>query len=355
MSSVTSRTSDYKLYNTTFRVTYGDITRLPAEVLVSSDDNFLSMGGGVSYAILKAGGEVIQKDARKHVPLKIGDVVVTSAGELPAKYIFHAVTIDYTNMVYPSEDSIRAASLKCMRLADVLGIRTIAFAALGTGVGGFPFQLAAEAMTRTIADYLIGETHIELVVLTLFARERVRESDLNLFYERAVAQASVYTQSKRLNSLMAELKVVVDNMGMSSLSERIVELQTELTQAQNILAEESTSLERLEQIHDHSEISEISKKVISVSSQVGDTVVAGWVDSNIHSEVLQTKLGGLQTQLNIQISNLNRFEIEKAKYGGIGIPPRLETAIEDLKKEISETEIRIKEIRTQLIALHQQK
>jgi O-acetyl-ADP-ribose deacetylase (regulator of RNase III) len=350
MNTVTQRTADYRLNNTTFRVTYGDITQQKVDAIVSSDDNFLSMGGGVSEAILKAGGEVIREEARKHVPMNIGDVAVTSAGKLPAKYLFHAVTIDYTNMIYPSEESIQAATFKCMQLADTLKVCTIAFPALGTGVGGFPFQLAAEVMTRTIADYLIGETRIELVILTLFAREMVKESDLNLFYERAVARASVYTQSKRLNSLVAELKGIVDNMNKPSLSKRIAELETELTYAQSIFAEKQTSLEHLEQIYDKSGMGEVSKEIISMSSEVQNTAV--WADKQLESEVLRTKSIGLLTQLNIQTSHLNRFEIEKAKYGGIGVPPRLETAIQEMKKEISETEARIGEVRARLVSLH---
>src|SRR5260370_37682484 len=190
------RTADYKINNTTFRVAYGDIAQLTADALVSSDDNYLSMGGGVSASLLRAAGEVIQIEARKHVPLFIGDVAVTSAGNLPAKYIFHAVTIDYTKLVYTSEVSVHAATLKCMQLADTLGDRLIAFPALVTGIANFPFQLAAEVMTRTIATYLTCDTRIELLTLTLFARERVCNSDLNLFYERAVGLASISTQSK---------------------------------------------------------------------------------------------------------------------------------------------------------------
>src|SRR4051812_5590825 len=103
MDQMVRRTADYKINKTTFRVAYGDITKLVADALVSSDDNYLTMGGGVSDAILRAGGEEIRQQALKHVPLKIGDVAVTSAGKLPAKYIFHAVTIDYDHMLDPRE------------------------------------------------------------------------------------------------------------------------------------------------------------------------------------------------------------------------------------------------------------
>ncbi len=344
-----NRTTDYKISKSTFQVKYGDITRLTADVLVSSDDNYLSMGGGVSAALLRAGGEVIATEARKHVPLKIGDVAVTSAGKLSAKYVFHAVTIDLTSMIYASEETIQAATLKCMQLADTLGARTIAFPALGTGVAGFPFHLAAEVMTRAIADYLGGETSISQVTITLFAREHVREIDMNVFYERAVALASLSTQSKRLNTLLSELARITGQMNKPSLSKRVVDLQAELEQAQGILGEKAGNLERLEEIQDRSKMTEISRQTIIVSSEAQSATV--WADKQLEAEVIRTKLTGLLTQLNIQTSNLNRFQIEKAKYGGQLVPPRLESAIEDTNSEIAETEACIKEARTQLTQL----
>jgi O-acetyl-ADP-ribose deacetylase (regulator of RNase III) len=344
-----ARTADYKINNATFRVNYGDITRLTADALVSSDDNYLSMGGGVSAALLEAGGEVIVIEARKHIPLKIGEVAVTSAGKLAAKYIFHVATIDYTNMIFASEETIRTATFRCMQLADALGVRLIAFPALGTGVANFPFQLAAEVMTRTIADYLMGETRIELVTITLFARQGVREIDLNLFYERAVALASLSTQSKRLNTLMNELAKIVGQMNKPSLSKRVADLQVELERAQGVLAEKAENLERLEEIQDQSKMTEISRQAIIVSSEAQDATV--WADKQLEAEVLRTKLNGLLTLLNIQTSQLNRFQIEKAKYGGQLVPPRLEIAIDEMNIDIAKTEAQTKEVRNQLIQL----
>jgi O-acetyl-ADP-ribose deacetylase (regulator of RNase III) len=72
---------------------FGDITASNADVVVSSDDSDLSMGGGVSAAILRAAGEQIRLDISKRTPAKLGDLILTSAGAMRAKYIFHAVTI----------------------------------------------------------------------------------------------------------------------------------------------------------------------------------------------------------------------------------------------------------------------
>jgi O-acetyl-ADP-ribose deacetylase (regulator of RNase III) len=328
---------------------YGDITELAADALVSSDDNYLTMGGGVSSALSRAGGDIIRQEARKHLPLKIGDVVVTSAGQLKAKYIFHAVTIDYDNMIYANEQSVQSATLRCMQLADTLGVRLIGLPAIGTGVAHFPFQLAAEVITRTIADYLQGNTKIEFVTIVLFARELVTESALNVFYERAVSLASLSTQSRRLVSLMSELNTIVGQMNIPTLSKQMSQLQAELEKAQNILAARGGSVENMQELQDRSGLAEISEDVVVLSAEAHERIV--WEDRQLEANVLRTKLGGLLTQLNIQISNLNKYEIEKAKYGGIGVPPRLDNAIDEAGKEITETEKKVRNVRLQLVTL----
>ncbi len=349
MSATNKRQADYKLNNSIFRVTYGDITKVQADALVSSDDGHLTMGGGVSLALLQAGGQTIYDEGRKHIPLNLGDVAVTSAGQLPAKYIFHAVTIDFGDMSGPTEQSIRAATLKSLQLADTLGVRSIAFPALGTGTARFPFQLAAEVMTRTIAEYLLGDTQVELVIITLLAVEWASESDINVFYERAVALASISTQSQRLDNLLAELESIVSKMNLPALSERVLDLQNDLKHAQKALTEHPDTLERLEQIQEQSGISEISKQVVEVSSATQESTL--WTDRELEAKVLRTKLNGILTQLNIQIGHRNRFEIEKAKYGGVGVPPRLETAIEEINEEIAGLELQEKDVREQLVKL----
>lgn len=343
------RTTDYSINDTIFRVTYGSITEIEADALVSSDDNHLTMGGGVSRAILRAGGGTIQQEARKHIPLKIGEVAVTSAGNLPAKFVFHAVTIDYDNWIFASEESVHTATHKCLQLADTLSVRHMAFPALGTGVAGFPFQLAAEVMTRTIADYLMGDTEIELVTLTLYAREGVNIDNINIFYERATALASLSTQSRRLNTVVAELKNIVDRMNVPLLSKRVIDLQSALAIAQETLTEQPETLERLEEIQDQSRMIEISQEVVQTSSEAQN--ISEWEDKQLERMVLRTKLQGFQSMLNIQISNLNKLRIDKAKYGGIGVPPRLEHAITDIESEIGVTESQIREVKLQLASL----
>jgi len=308
------------------------------------------MGGGVSLSLSNAAGKILREEARKHVPLKIGDVAVTSAGTLAARYVFHSVTIDYTNMVYPSEESIQVATLRCLQLSDALGVKSIAFPALGTGVGGFPLFRAATVMTRTIADYLMGKTNIDIVTICLHGRSgMVKEHDLDLFYEQAVALASVYAQSKHLSVLMSELEATIGKLNKPDLLIHVSKLKKGLQNAQDILSEAPKNREQSIQIQVNSGIERISEQVVAISSGPQDADM--WADKQLEAEVLRLKLSGLYTQLNIQTGNLNHLEEEKAKYATEGIPNRLLIAINDINNEIESIEVKIKETGKKLATL----
>lgn len=104
------RTAEYQIGHSVLQVMYQSITSVVAEVLVSSDDNYLTMGGGVSSALARAAGDTLREEARKHIPLKLGDVAVTSAGKLKAKYVFHAITIDRDRSMAANEENLRTAT-----------------------------------------------------------------------------------------------------------------------------------------------------------------------------------------------------------------------------------------------------
>jgi len=320
------RRSDYTLGDSTFRVEYGNIIQAAVDAFVSSDDDYLSMGGGVSASLLSAAGDVIAEEARKHVPLKLGDVAVTSAGKLRAKYIFHVVTISYEKMEYASAETIKAATYRCLQLADSLGIRTLAFPALGTGVARVPFAVAAEVMTRAIADYLLGDTRLEVVTLTLFAREHVQEEDLNL-------------------SKMAHA------WGRPGLVVQVDDLHRELERAREVLSRHPESVEQVRSLQEQSGVAGLAKQAVDMTTEV--YVTTTWDDRDLEAQVLRTKLTGLLAQLNIQTSNLNRYQIERAKYGGQLVPPRLEVAIDDIDKEIVATEQQIRNTRLHLATVVQ--
>jgi O-acetyl-ADP-ribose deacetylase (regulator of RNase III) len=172
----------YNFGSSTLILTFGNITDSNAEAVVSSDDTYLSMGGGVSYAILSAGGEEISIDAAKNVPAEVGNIVVTTAGRLPAKYVFHAITIGDTNLS-PAAILHKTVS-KCFDLLDLLGLQSIAFPAIGAGLAGFAYEDVAVEMANVIAPRLLGSSGA--IETTIFLHDdfgKMQPDDFRRFFE----------------------------------------------------------------------------------------------------------------------------------------------------------------------------
>ncbi|MCL5266026.1 MAG: macro domain-containing protein [Chloroflexi bacterium] len=143
----------------------GDITELATDAIVNAANNHLWMGAGVAGAIKRAGGQEIEDEAVKKGPIPVGEAVVTHAGRLKAEYVIHAAVmgLDLTTDAH----KIRAATVNSLRRAEELGLKSIAFPALGTGVGGFPLDEAAEIMIGAVRDHLSRPTSLEEVVFAL--------------------------------------------------------------------------------------------------------------------------------------------------------------------------------------------
>ena len=125
-------------------VTLGDITEQAADAIVNAANNHLWMGAGVAGAIKAKGGEEIELDAMKLGPIEPGQAVATSAGRLKARYCIHAAAMGQD--LATSADLISKATGSALAEAGRLGLDSIAFPALGTGVGGFPAKSCARLM-----------------------------------------------------------------------------------------------------------------------------------------------------------------------------------------------------------------
>jgi O-acetyl-ADP-ribose deacetylase (regulator of RNase III) len=132
----------------TIEVLVGDITQVDAEAIVNAANSQLWMGGGVAGAIKRAGGSEIETEAMAQGPIQPGESVITTAGSLPApiKWVVHAATMGPD--LQTSEDYIRAATRSALAAAVRVGAKSIAMPAFGTGVGGFPIDLAADVMAE---------------------------------------------------------------------------------------------------------------------------------------------------------------------------------------------------------------
>jgi O-acetyl-ADP-ribose deacetylase len=125
-------------------VVLGDITEQETDAVVNAANNHLWMGSGVAGAIKAKGGEEIEREAMKLGPIEPGQAVTTSAGRLKARYCIHAAAMGQD--LATSVDLISKATHSALAEAGRLGLDSVAFPALGTGVGGFPATDCARLM-----------------------------------------------------------------------------------------------------------------------------------------------------------------------------------------------------------------
>lgn len=154
------------LGNCRLEVILGDITDQDTEAIVNAANNHLWMGGGVAGAIKRRGGPEIEQEATRLGPVEPGTAVTTSAGRLKAKFCIHAVVMGQ-DLVTNAELITRATSSALMEAAR-LKIRSVAFPALGTGVGGFPVPACARLMLAAAFCHCQTHSHPELVRFVLF-------------------------------------------------------------------------------------------------------------------------------------------------------------------------------------------
>lgn len=173
----------YRIGHSMLTLEFGDLTTSSADALVSSDDSFLTMGGGVSAAILRAAGESIMRDAAKKVPARLGDVIVTTAGALRAKYVFHAITIGDGSLT--PQQIVAQSTRRCLELLQTLGLGSIAFPAIGAGVAGFAYQDVAAQMADVIVNCLKDSPLSIDVTIFLYDRfRRMQPMDYIDFFEQ---------------------------------------------------------------------------------------------------------------------------------------------------------------------------
>jgi len=159
-----------KINNTGIKIVKGDITGLKADAIVNPANNLLEMGGGLAGAIRKKGGQGIEDEAVKKGPIEIGAAVYTCAGKLPCKYVIHAATMGMDFKT--DEDKIRKACKDSLRVAEELKIRSIAFPALGCGVGRFPLSAAAKIMAQEVYRHLNEDVcGLEEIIFCLYDEE----------------------------------------------------------------------------------------------------------------------------------------------------------------------------------------
>ena len=150
----------------------GDITQIPADVIVNAANEALVGGGGVDGAIHRAGGPAIMNDLKRRYGKRrqcpTGSAVVSEAGELPAQWVVHAVGPRWRGGNFLESDLLWSAYRSSFHLADQLGAKTVTFPAISTGIYGYPVEKAGPVVLSALKEGLEQAESVERATLVLF-------------------------------------------------------------------------------------------------------------------------------------------------------------------------------------------
>jgi O-acetyl-ADP-ribose deacetylase (regulator of RNase III) len=132
-------------------VVAADVTELEVDAIANAANTQLRHGGGVAGAIARAGGPEVQRESDARAPIALGEAVETTAGDMPARWVIHAATMELGGPT--SAEIIEQATRSTLARAEELGARSLALVAFGTGVGGFPLDEAARIMVSAAREH----------------------------------------------------------------------------------------------------------------------------------------------------------------------------------------------------------
>jgi O-acetyl-ADP-ribose deacetylase len=146
-----------------------DITTLDVDAIANAANTGLLHGGGVAGAIARAGGPEVQRESHERAPIGLGEAVETTAGDMPARWVIHAATMEPGGPT--SADIIRRATASTLRKADELGVRSLALVAFGTGVGGFSVEEAARIEIEEVRRHFGEGSGLDRVIFAVRGAE----------------------------------------------------------------------------------------------------------------------------------------------------------------------------------------
>jgi O-acetyl-ADP-ribose deacetylase (regulator of RNase III) len=161
---------EININNSLLKVDKGDLTMLEMEAIVHYAQPDLKLGAGFGNAIAVRGGMTIQEKLSMLDPISVGEAVITSAGELKADYIIHAVGPRFQEQ--NTEDKLYKTMLRVLHLAEEKGIKRIAFPPMGTGFYGISLDVSSKVMLSAIQNHLSGKSNLsEVLICVMDKRE----------------------------------------------------------------------------------------------------------------------------------------------------------------------------------------
>ena len=159
-----------KVHETIIELVQGDITELTTDAIVNAANAQLVLGGGVAGAIRRKGGPDIQTECYRIGGTYVGGAVITTGGNLKARYVIHAVGPRMGEG--DEDDKLKNATINSLKVADRNELKTLAFPAISTGIFGFPLERCAEIMLTNTIEYLnTTQTGLQKVIFCLYDGE----------------------------------------------------------------------------------------------------------------------------------------------------------------------------------------
>jgi O-acetyl-ADP-ribose deacetylase (regulator of RNase III) len=166
---------EFKVGNARIQLIKGDITEVDVDAIVNAANSTLLGGGGVDGAIHRKGGPKILEECKliraTQWPdgLPTGKAVLTSGGNLKAKYVIHTVGPIWLGGFHVESELLKQAYRNSLKLAVQNGIKTIAFPSISTGAYGYPIEEASRVAVGSVKKFLEKEDKIKKVTFVLFS------------------------------------------------------------------------------------------------------------------------------------------------------------------------------------------
>ncbi len=170
---------EYTYKGVEIQIVKGDIAKESTDAIVNAANSYLKHGGGVAWAIVRAGGIIIQKESdeyvRTHGPVPTGKVAITGAGRLKAKYVIHAVGPVWRNAGNEKLLLLEAVYNSLLKASE-LELKSISFPAISTGIYGYPKNEAARVFGEAIKKFIDENpnTTLELIRICLYDDETLK-------------------------------------------------------------------------------------------------------------------------------------------------------------------------------------
>ncbi|MDY6893570.1 MAG: O-acetyl-ADP-ribose deacetylase [Chloroflexota bacterium] len=160
------------VHKTKLALVQGDITKQSTDAIVNAANSGLMGGGGVDGAIHRAGGPAILEECRKirseKGRLPVGKAVMTTGGELTARYVIHTAGPVWRGGKEGEAELLASAYSESLKLAVERLLKSISFPSISTGAYGYPVELAAGVALQTIIDFLREDDTLDEVLFVLF-------------------------------------------------------------------------------------------------------------------------------------------------------------------------------------------